>query len=148
MYNLQHELFHYFHESVIGGHSVIHVTRHRMVSLVYWKRMATDVKRWVRECTVCQRCKYDSTAYSGLLQPLPIPRKARSTISMDFIEGLPFSKGKDSILVEVDRLTKYDHFVALYYPFSTLSMAQAYLDNIYNLHGLPESIVSNRDNFY
>jgi len=64
---------------------------------------------------------------------------------MDFIEGLPKSHGKEVIWVVVDRLSKYVHFVTLSHPYSAEDVAQAYLDNIFKLHGLPNSIVSDKD---
>ncbi|KAL0419043.1 UNVERIFIED_CONTAM: hypothetical protein Sradi_1317800 [Sesamum radiatum] len=57
---------------------------------------------------------------------------------MDFIEGLPNSEGKVSVLVVVDRLTKYSHFIALQHLYTTTSVAKIFFDNIYKLHGLPE----------
>jgi hypothetical protein len=67
---------------------------------------------------------------------------------MDFIEGLPKSKKYDSILVVVDKFTKYAHFVPLSHPFTALQVAQVFVDNIYKLHGLPTSIVSDRDRIF
>jgi hypothetical protein len=81
----------------------------------------------------------------SMLQPLPIPTQAWQVVCMDFIEGLPKSQRYDSIMVVVDRFTKYAHFVPLSHPFTVLHVAQAYVDNIYKLHGLPTSIVSDRD---
>ncbi|KAA3484986.1 reverse transcriptase [Gossypium australe] len=66
---------------------------------------------------------------------------------MNFIKGLRNSKRKDTVLVVVDQLTKYDHFVALSHPFLALIKAQAYLTHIYNLYATPESVVSDRDKF-
>jgi len=51
---------------------------------------------------ICKKCKHENVAYSGLLQPLPIPEQPWLTVSMDFIEGLPRSEGKDCVLVAVD----------------------------------------------
>ena len=64
---------------------------------------------------------------------------------MDFIEGLPISKGKYVIMVVMNRLSKYAHFMGLKYPFTTVVVAQAYLDNVSKLYGLPNAIVSDRD---
>ena len=64
---------------------------------------------------------------------------------MDFIEGLPISNGKDKILVEVDRLTKYAHFIGVKRTDSAKETAEAFYKNIYKLHGFPKIIVSDRD---
>lgn len=64
---------------------------------------------------------------------------------MDFINGLPLSFGKEVIMVVVDRLSKYGHFIALAHPYSAATVAKAYMENIYKLHGMPKSIVSDRD---
>nr|GEX42084.1 retrotransposon protein, putative, unclassified [Tanacetum cinerariifolium] len=106
------------------------------------------VKQVVRECDVCQREKPDLSAYLGLLQPFPIFEKIWSSISMDFIEKLPNSHGKTVILVVVDRLSKYAHFIALQHPFTASTGAQVFLDNVYRLHGMPDSIVCNKDNIF
>ncbi|KAG8480922.1 hypothetical protein CXB51_025722 [Gossypium anomalum] len=85
--------------------------------------------------------KTETSASPGLLQLLPIPDHAWAVVSMDFIKGLPSSQGKSTILVVVDRLTKYGHFLALAHPFTALTVASEYLHHIYKLHGIPDSIV-------
>ena len=74
-----------------------------------------------------------------------MPSQAWQMITMDFVEGLPRSSGYNSILVVVDKFSRYAHFVALSHPFTVFQVAQAFVANIYKLHGLPESIVSDRD---
>ncbi|KAL0319602.1 UNVERIFIED_CONTAM: Transposon Ty3-G Gag-Pol polyprotein [Sesamum radiatum] len=89
-----------------------------------------------------------NTCHTLDVQPLAIPTQAWASISMDFIEGLPKSEGKDCILVVVDRLTKYAHFLALTHPFSAETVARIFMDHIYKLHGLPINIVSDRDKVF
>ncbi|PWA47683.1 hypothetical protein CTI12_AA343190 [Artemisia annua] len=116
--------------------------------LLTMRKMRKQVKQWIKECDICQRCKPDLAAYPCLLQPLPIPDLIWSSISMDFVEGLPKSQGKNVIFVVVDRLSKYAHFMALTHPFTATTVAQVFLDNIYKLHGLPNTIVSDRDKIF
>nr|GFB08484.1 putative mitochondrial protein [Tanacetum cinerariifolium] len=73
--------------------------------------------------------------------PLPVPNLIWTDISMDFIKGLPLSHGKSVILLVVDRLNKYSHFIALSHPFTATQVANFFLDHIYKLHGLPKTIV-------
>jgi hypothetical protein len=67
---------------------------------------------------------------------------------MDFIEGLPKSQGYSVILAVVDRLTKFAHFIAVKHPYTTSNIARLFMDNIVKLHGLPHSIVTNRDTIF
>jgi hypothetical protein len=64
---------------------------------------------------------------------------------MDFIEALPKSDGKDTILEVVDKLTKYAHFVPLSHPFTTKHIVQIFIDHVFKLHGLPLAIITDRD---
>ncbi|GJX84885.1 retrotransposable element Tf2 [Tanacetum coccineum] len=145
---LRKELVQHFHDEAIGGHSSAHVTMKKLGSLFYWKGLKKMVKQMVRDCDVCQRQKPDLSAYPGLIQPLPIPERIWKEISMDFIEKLPTSHGKSEILVVVDRLSKYAHFIPLAHPFTSSQVTQVLLDQVYKLHGLPESIVSDKDKVF
>ena len=64
---------------------------------------------------------------------------------MDFIKGLPPSQGKSVLLVVVDRFSKYAHLLPPAHPYTTVSVACLFFDNIFKLHGLPETIVSDCD---
>lgn len=142
---LRQETIKTFHASAIAGHSGVHGTTKRISNFCFWKGLERDVRMFIRSCDVCQRSKYDNSASPGLIQSLTIPTVVWSEISLDFIEGLPNSSGKEVIMVVVDRLTKYAHFVALRHPFSAFTVAYAFLSNIFKLHGLPMVIVSDRD---
>ena len=67
---------------------------------------------------------------------------------MDFIQGLPLSQSYNCILVVVDLLTKYAHFIALGHPFSAAGVAKSFFHNVYRLHGLPGAIISDRDRIF
>lgn len=143
---LQTKLIAAFHASAIGGHSGVKATYHRLKQLFHWKGMKRDVDSFVKQCLVCQQAKHELSHSAGLLQPLPIPKCAR--ISMDFIEGLPASEGYNSILVVVDRLTKYSHFIPLKHPYTAQAVAKVVLDNVVKLYGMPRSIISDRDKVF
>ncbi|WVZ14811.1 hypothetical protein V8G54_012377 [Vigna mungo] len=139
------QLLEWFHVSTCRGHSGRDFTLYRAKSVVYWKGMTKDIKRFVQQCQVCQRNKYDTAASPGLLQPLPVPDHVWQHITMDFIEGLPNSFGNQVIFVVVDILSKDAHLMALQHPYITAVVAQCFLDNIFKLHGFPATITSDRD---
>jgi len=82
---------------------------------------------------------------AGLLQPLPIPEGKWECISMDFITGLPMVQGKDCIFVVVDRLTKYAHFFAISAHYTVAQVVELFFREVFRLHGLPKTIISDRD---
>ncbi|KAK4390300.1 Transposon Tf2-11 polyprotein [Sesamum angolense] len=145
---LREKIISSLHDSTIGGHSGINETYQRLKSMFYWVNMKDDAVRWVQSCDVCQRSKAEHMPYPGLLQPLPLPNQAWTSISMDFIEGLPRLEGKDCIMVVVDRLTKYAHFLPLTHLFTTEVVARTFMDQVYRLHGLPVNIISDRDKIF
>ena len=137
-----------FHSSPMGGHSGFFRTYKRLAAVVYWNGMKRDVQQFVTTCDTCQRNKYETLAPAGLLQPLPIPQQNWTDISMDFIGGLPKVKGRDTIMVVVDRFTKYAHFTALSHPFTAKDIATVFLKEVVRLHGFPQSIISDRDQIF
>lgn len=141
--DLKETIMSWMHCSPQGGHSGIDATTKRIHTLFYWPKLKQSLLHFIRNCNVCQKCKADIQAYPGLLQPLPIPENVWEEVNMDFIE-----EGKEVIMVVVDRLSKYVHFMALSHPFSAIKVAQVYMDQVYKLHGFPKSIVSDRDKVF
>jgi len=127
------------------AHEGMQKTLHRLKSSFYNGHLSKLVREYVCGCSVCQRNKTEHLHPGGLLQPLPVPSNVWNDIGMDFIEGFPKVGGKSVILTVVDRFSKYAHFIALGHPYSASSVARAFFDNIVKLHGLPSSIVSDRD---
>ena len=116
--------------------------------MFYWPHFKKFIATAIQECPVCQISKNEKVQYPGLLSPLDIPKKKWYDISLDFVEGLPKSKGKNVILVVVDRLTKYAHFIPLAHPYTVITVANLLMDNIIKLHGPPSSIVSDKDRIF
>lgn len=134
-----------YHASPLGGHLGIAKTTHRVESNFFWSSLKQDVKRFIKECSICQQVKSITRRPAGLLQPLPSPTRVWEDLSMDFITHLPPSNGFSVILVVVDRYSKGVHLGALSSGFTAFKVATLFLDIICKLHGFPRSIVSDRD---
>lgn len=89
--------------------------------------MCKYVNEFVKACFICQQAKTTNAHLSDLLQPLPIPQQIWEEISMDFILGLPLSKGFTVIYVVVDRLSKYGHFMPLKTNFTSQTVVQVFI---------------------
>ena len=105
--HLKAKILSILHDSALAGHSGTLATYKRISALLYWPKMVKDVREFVRMCVTCQRYKPGNSSPAGLLQPLPTPTTIFTNLTMDFIEALPVSQGKDTILVVVDRLSKH-----------------------------------------
>ena len=133
---LQRKIIDNLHASSAGGHSGFPVTYRRISQLFHWKKMKQMVKEMLQQCQICQLAKPDRVPYPGLLQPLPIPSQPWEMMTMDFIEGLPPSRQFNCILVVIDKLSKYGHFIVVKHPYTASTVAEAFLDRVYHLHGL------------
>ncbi|KAL0541244.1 hypothetical protein IC582_021286 [Cucumis melo] len=112
----------------------------------WWRNMKREVAEFVSKCLVCQQVKAPRQKPAGLLQPLSVPKWKWENVSMDFITGLPRTlMGFTVIWVVVDRLTKSAHFIPGKSTYTASKRAQLYMSEIVRLHGVPVSIVSDRD---
>jgi hypothetical protein len=111
----------------------------------WWYGMKKDVAAHVALCDVCQSVKAEHQRPPGLLQPLQVPEWKWEEIGMDFIVGLPHTRGGyDSIWVIVDRLTKVAHFIPVKTTYRGAKLEALYISKIVCLHGVPKTIVSDR----
>ena len=114
--------------------------------MFWWPNMKREVSEFVYACLVYQKTKIEHQRPSGKLQPLEIPQWKWDNISMDFVVGLPRTpRDLDSIWVIVDKLTKSAHFIPINIIFSLDKLTSLYIREIVRLHGVPSSVVFDRD---
>ena len=112
----------------------------------YWSGMKRRVGDFVRRCLTCQQVKVEHKKPAGLLQPLEVAKWKWEHVTMDFVTHLPRTQqGHDAVWVIVDRLTKSAHFLAVQMTFTLERFYWSYFREIVQLHGVPVSIVSDRD---
>ncbi|KAG8492988.1 hypothetical protein CXB51_010206 [Gossypium anomalum] len=112
----------------------------------WWSGMKRDISDFVSKCLICQQVKAENQVPSGLLQPIMIPEWKWDQVTMNFVSGLPLSSSKkDVIWVVVDRLTKSAYFIPIRTDYLLYKLAVLYVSQIVRLHGVPISIVSDRD---
>ncbi|MCO5600479.1 hypothetical protein L7F22_054592 [Adiantum nelumboides] len=134
------------HAPPYAGHRGIQSTLRAIETYFYWPTMKRDIPDYVSKCVVCQKTKFDRGKQPGLLQPLPIPDSPWESISMDFIFGLPKSiHGNTGIWTIVDRFSKQAYFIPVKKTIKAHQMATLFISQIFKYHGLPSSIVSDRD---
>jgi hypothetical protein len=133
------------HSGGLVGHFSHEKTFSELNGSYLWPGMRTDVNKFVDICRICQRTK-GKRQNTGLYQSLPIPERLWDAVSMDFILGLPRTKmGYDSIFVVVDRFSKMEHFIPSQKTSDTTHIADLFFKEFTRLHGLPRSIISDRD---
>jgi hypothetical protein len=112
----------------------------------YWPGLKKDIADYLAKCLECQQVKEEHRHPTGLLQPLPIPEWKWETISMDFITRLPKStKQNDAIMVMVDKLSKFAHFIHVKSTSKEIDIANIFMKEIFRLHGMPRGIIFDRD---
>ena len=144
--SLQHAVYLEHHAANLAGHLGRDKTIAAISSSCWWPTLAADVSKWCQECTECQKNKGTNRAPAGLLRPLPVPTHPWQAISMDIMTDLPVTaEGHDAIVVFCCRLSKMVHFVPCCKSYGAPEFANLFVKHVFRAHGLPSSIVSDRD---
>ncbi|KAE9008507.1 hypothetical protein PF004_g7068 [Phytophthora fragariae] len=140
--DLRSLIIHEFHNSPMGAHVGREKTFAAVARDFFWPHMYKWVPKWVRTCETCQRAK-PSKSSQAPLRPLSIATEAWRSVFMNFIFGLP--PGRTGVLVFVDRFTKMVHLIPVSDTATAAETAAHFIDCVFRPHGLPQSIVSDRD---
>jgi hypothetical protein len=144
--DLQSKLLYEVHDAPTGGHMGERKTLHKLQSTCWWYGMKKDVEDYVRGCLVCAAVKPSQKVPAGLLQPLPIPHKPYEVITIDFMGPLPMSDDyHNAVCVVTCKLTKRVHLIATSMKVTSEKTARLLIDRVFSQHGLPSTIISDRD---
>ncbi|KAK4258952.1 hypothetical protein QN277_005343 [Acacia crassicarpa] len=134
------------HRSKYTIHSGITKMYNDLKRNYWWPGMKKDVTKFVIGCLTCQKVKIEHQKPPGLLQSLEVPTWKWDSICMDFIMGLPTTpRNHNAIWLIVDCLTKSAHFLPIQSDFTMEQFSYLYVKEIVRLHGVPESIIFDRD---
>ena len=141
---LRVEVIQLHHDVLTVGHGGRWKTVELVTRNYWWPGMTRDVGKYVEGCDLCQRMKNRTEEVAGKLKLSEVLEKPWTYLMVDFITKLLVVVGKDAILVVCDRLSKMTHFVATTEGTSVEELARLFRDNVWKLHGLLESVVSDR----
>ena len=116
-----------------------------MIRNYWWPGVTRDIGRYVEGCDLCQRMKNRMEELVGKLKLSEVPKKPWTHLMVDFITKLQVVAGKDAILVVCDQLSKMTYFVVTMEGTLAEGLARLFRDNVWKLHGLPESVMSDRE---
>ena len=143
---LKREIMEEAHSSAYAIHPDSTKMYHTHREHYWWKGMKKEITDFVSRCLTCKHVKAEHQKPAGKIQPLPIPVWKWDKIDMEFVTGLPRTRRQqDAIWVIVDRLTKSTHFLLVSNDDLLDKLAQLFVEEIVRLHGVPISIVSDRD---
>jgi len=141
---LRAEIIQLHHNVLAAGHGEKWKTVKLVTRNYWWPEVTKDVRKYVEGCDMCQRIKNRMEKVVEKLKLRKVPEKLWTHLIVDFIMKLPIVAGKDVILVVCDRLSKIIHFVAITEETLAEGLARLFRDNVWKLHRLPESMVSDR----
>ena len=127
------------------GHMSAQKTDEYIRQWFWWPRIGHEVRRYCDSCGSCQTSKSSTQRPRGLLHPMPIPSRPFGSIGMDFVGPFPPSSGHDYLWVVICRLTSMVHLIPIKTTTKASELAWLFIQHVVRLHGLPDSIVSDRD---
>ncbi len=142
--SLQSDVIRWGHCSKVACHPGVRRTLFLVKQGFWWQSMARDTLDFDLACSVCASCKTSNRPPAGLLQPLSVPSRPWSHISLDFVTALPPSQGNRVVLTVVDRFSKAAHFIPLPKLPSARETATVVIDHVFRVHGFPRDVVSDR----
>ncbi|GJT49008.1 reverse transcriptase domain-containing protein, partial [Tanacetum coccineum] len=147
--DLRNLIMHESHKSKYSIHPGSDKMYQDLKKLYWWPNMKAIIAEYVGKCLTCSRVKAECQKPSGLLVQPEIPMWKWERITMDFVTKLPkTSNGHDTIWVIVDRLTKSAHFIPIRETDSMETLTRLYIKEIVSRHGVPISIISDRDSHF
>ena len=141
---IRSEIIQLHHNMPVVGYGGQWKTVELVMRNYWWPGVTRDIGRYIKGCNLCQRIKNRTEEVVGKLKLSEILEKLWTHLTVDFITKLLIVTGKDAILVVYNRLSKITHFVATIERISVKGLARLFRDNIWKLHGLLESVVSDR----
>jgi transposase InsO family protein len=151
---LQEAIIRQHHDDPVHGHPGVARTMEQIQRNYQFSGMKDKVASYIKKCADCQKNKHSTHAPYGEMQPMELPSEPWSDISMDFVTGLPLSKDPatglsyDSILVIVDRFTKYALMIPFRRDYTAVQLAHVLKDRLIRDHGIPKTIISDRDKLF
>ena len=143
---LDHVMYEY-HDKITSGHFGFLKTYSNISKKYYWNGMKRYILTYINRCDICQKNKSSTSKGGGRMFAHEIPNQKWEIISIDFITNLPPTKENNfnSIFVIVDKLSKMAHFIPHHTTDNAPKIAELFISNIFKLHGLPKTIISDRD---
>ncbi|KAF7348752.1 Retrovirus-related Pol polyprotein from transposon 17.6 [Mycena venus] len=118
----------------------------------WWKEIVDDTRSYCESCSTCKRSKPSNQKPYGFLHSLNPPSEPWDSMGVDFVGPLPESKNRNgvfnSLAVVIDLLTGMVHLIPTCINYTARQMAELMFEHVYKLHGLPKSIVSDRDSLF
>ncbi|KAK3516017.1 hypothetical protein QTP70_001703 [Hemibagrus guttatus] len=132
------------YEAPSSGHPGTHRSAQLVSRRFWWPSLGSDVEDFVRQCATCAQARTSRQHPEGLLEPLPVPWRPWSQVSVDFLTDLPDSGGSTAIMVVVDHFSKGCKLVPLKGLPTAMQKADVMFAHVFRNFGLPEDIVSDR----